>query len=147
MKIVVKENQRGFLFKHGVFVRMLEPGRHAVYSVLGHTVEKDQADGMVKLGELNPKLLMRNEDFAANVATIDVPDNHIVLHYVDGKFHKALTVGEYFFWAINQKHDFRLIDISKPEAENVPAEVFNSISILQRLYTQVDVSEGECALL
>ena len=41
MKFVIKENERGFLFQHGVLKRMLEPGRHTIYPSLGYTVEKD----------------------------------------------------------------------------------------------------------
>lgn len=145
MKIVIKENERGLLFKHGVFVRILEPGRHSVYPALGYTAEKDQTEGVVQAGKLNPKLLMRSEDFAAKVATIDVPDMHIALHYVDGKLREALTTGEYFYWAIYQKHTFRLLDISKPEVDDVPAETFQYIPM--KLYTRVEVFEGESTLL
>jgi len=145
MKFVIKENERGFLFQHGVLKRMLEPGRHTVYLALGYTVEKDQAEGVVQVGKLNPKLLMRDQDFASSVATIDVPDRHIALHYVDGKLREALTTSEYFFWQIVEKHTFRLLDISQPEVADVSAETFHYIPM--KLYTKVEVFEGECALL
>jgi len=145
MKLVIQENERGLLFQYGVMKRMLESGRHTIYPSLGQTVEKDRAEGVVQLGKLNPKLLMRDQDFAAGVATIDVPDGHIALHYVDGKIREALTTGEYFFWTIYQKHTFRLLNISQPEVEDVSAEIFGYIPA--KLYARVEVFEGECALL
>ena len=145
MKITVNENERGLLFKDGVFQRLLEPGRHRFYKQLGQRVEKARAEGAVKLDKLNPKLLMSHKGFADLVTVIDVPDSHIAIHSVDGKIQDTLAHGEYFYWNIHQTHTFRLIDISRPEVEDISAETFQHIPT--KLYAKAEVFEGECALL
>lgn len=145
MKIIINENERGFQFQNGVFQCMLGAGKHRFYPQIGQKIEKLRAEGAVKLDKLNPKLLMAHKDFAELVTAIDIPDSHIAIHFVNGKIQEALTTGEYFFWSIHQKHTFRLLDISKPEAEGVSAETFRYIPM--KLYIKVEVLEGECALL
>ena len=144
MKMIINENERGLLFQNGVFQRMLEPGKHRFFKA-SQQAGKVRAEGLVKLDKLNSKLLMQHEDFAALVTAIDVPDYHIAIHFVDGKISDTLTTGEHFYWNVCQKHDFRLIDISKPEVVDVSAETF--LHIPMKLYTKVEVFEGECGLL
>jgi len=101
--------------------------------------------GAVQDGMVDPKLLLRDEAFAASVTGIAVPDGQIAMHFVDGRLAGALASGEYYFWNIHEAHSFQLLDMSKPEATEVPAVYFLHIPL--KHYTKVEVSEGECALL
>ena len=44
MKIIVKENERGLLFKDGNFIRMLAPGRYRFFRS-GMRVDQQAIDG------------------------------------------------------------------------------------------------------
>lgn len=146
MKIIINENERGLLFKDGMYVQLLAPGKHNIWGISGKfTVQKVKAEGRVLLEELNPKLLLKDQAFADAVTSITVPDNHIAMHFVDGRLRGSLAVGEYFFWNVLESHTFELLDVSTPEVANIPKEYFLYIPIKQ--YTKVEVLQGECVLL
>lgn len=146
MKIIINENERGYLFKYGSFVKFLTPGKHSYLSTLGYTIEKVKLDGYVKLAGVNINVLMRDKAFAESISQIKVPDNAIALHYIDGRIINTLTSGDYAYWNVFEKHTFEIIDISKPEvSKDMKAYLFNYI--LASLYTKIQVSEGETALL
>jgi len=88
---------------------------------------------------------MHDKAFVDSIAKIEVPDNHIAIHFVDGRLAGSLTSGEYYFWNILENHTFKLVDTSRPEALDIPTEYFLHISAKQ--YTKLEVMQGECALL
>lgn len=145
MKMVVNENERGFLFENGRFKKFLQPGIHYVWGFLGQKAEKERAEGAVARDRIMLRLMMENEDFAASVISVSVPDGHIALHRTDGRIAGLLPAGEYYLWNIRQKHTFELLDISKPDTADIAPEIF--LHIPQHFYTRVEVAQGECALL
>jgi len=145
MKIIINENERGFLFQNGIYRHMLLPGKHSVHTILGQHVERAFTEGLVRLNTINPKLLMRDKVFAECVNCINVPDNYIAIHFIDGRISGTLTPGEYYYWNIHEKHTCELLDISKPEAAGIPVEYFPYVPA--RFYIKVEVEQGECALL
>lgn len=145
MKIIVNQNQRGLLFVNGVFQRVLEPGKHRVYPFLGQQVETVQVEGPVGLVQMNPKLLLPYQDFAELVTTVDVPDGQLALHFVDGKIQEALPAGAYIFWSVHQTHTFRLLDISRPQVEDVSPDLIRYVPL--KHYARMEILEGECGLL
>lgn len=145
MKIVVLQNECCLVYRQGLFLKALGPGLHRISIFLGDTYEKYIAYNSVKLKNLNPKLLMDNPDFSSMIASVDVPDDHIALHFVDGKIHETLTTGEYFYWNVLQNHTFQIFDMSKPETDGVDESMFLHIPI--KFYTKVIVQRGQCALV
>lgn len=144
MKMIIREFERGYLFQHGLFKRLLPPGQHRIFRIMGEEVQKVKAEGELK-DIPGLKLMMKKQDFADCVVSVDIPDNHIALHYVDGKIKDALATGEYFFWNISEKHTFQLIDISDPEMKHVSIDVLQHIGV--KHFCKIEVNEGECALL
>ncbi|MDR1664984.1 MAG: slipin family protein [Clostridiales bacterium] len=144
MKIIVKESERGFLFKNGKFQRMLEPGKYYVKSFLGETFFATPVDRAVKLKDIDINVLLRDENFAKSVTKAEVPDVHFALHFEDGRVIDALSAGTYFFWNIFHTHTFQIIDISKPRCE-LPRELMSVIPAA--FYHQFEVPEGETGLL
>ena len=145
MKTIIRENERGLLFQNGIYKRLLTPGTHRVHTILGQSIEVAKAEGRLYLKSISPKLLMRDTAFAESVAVVDVPDGQIALHFVDGRLADSLPPGEHYFWKAYETHTFRLIEVNRPEAADIPAEYFLHIPIRQ--YVKVEVFEGECALL
>ncbi|GAA0182707.1 slipin family protein [Clostridium sediminicola] len=146
MKIIINENERGYLFKNGGFVKFLTPGKHSYLAMLGYTIEKVSLDGYVDLAGVNINVLLRDKDFSDSIVQIKVPDNSIAIHFIDGRIISTLISGEYEFWNIFEKHTFEIIDVCEPEvSKNMKLYLFKYIS--PNLYTKIQVSEGETALL
>ena len=112
MKITIQEKERGFLFRNGCFIRMLEPGRHSILSFLGYSAEVVEVDDQPTTDERLIAIYGKDKNFLDSVTKADVPDNHIALHYVDGCYSGLLFKGTYAYWNIFRKHEFKIIDIS-----------------------------------
>lgn len=146
MKVVINQNERGFLFKNGIFKQLLEPGKHSIIKMGNNIkVHKTTAQGRVIIDGMTPKMIGDNKSFADCTASIAVPDNHIAMHFVDGRLFDSLEAGEYYYWSIFEVHSFELINISQPDAKNIPAEYFKYIPAKQ--YTKLEVMHGEIGLL
>lgn len=144
MKLIINENERGFLFKNGTFRRMLLPGKHQIYTLLGETYLKTSVFRMVGVKDVDINVLLRDKKFSDSVTKIEVPDLHVALHYEDARILEALKPGTYYFWNIFHKHTFELIDISQPAVE-LPKE--RMAAIPAGMYNSFVVSEGETGLL
>ncbi|MCL2053553.1 MAG: slipin family protein [Oscillospiraceae bacterium] len=146
MKIVIREWQRGYLIKNGKFIRLLEAGKHSYYPIFGESVEIVQANGPVARHGLDESILLRDPLFEKSTVKVTVPDNQIALRYVNGRITGALERGEYLFWDIFEKNTFKHFDITDPKSTDgvQPAEF---ICMHTGLYTKIEVSEGETALL
>jgi len=145
-KVTLTENERGFLYKHGVFVRVLGPGQHWVRTLLGETVVKVRADGELDLTELNLSALRRDPEFERQVVAVDVPDDHLAAHFIDGHIRGVLEPGIHAFWNILHKNTFEIIDITEPEAASKEPVLYMS-HVPRRYFQQADVSDGETGLV
>lgn len=144
MKVIVNENERGFLFKNGKFKKMLIPGKHSVSTVFGETYFKTAIYRIVNIKEVDMNVLLKDKNFADSVTKVEVPDLFLALHYEDGRMLDTLRPGTYYFWKVYHEHTFQLVDTSTP-AINLPREIMPMVS--GSLYTQIAVAEGETGLL
>ncbi|MDR2695359.1 MAG: slipin family protein [Deltaproteobacteria bacterium] len=143
---IITENERGFLYKDGVYQRMLAPGKHRLCPFFGESFVRINADGRLHFPEMNLPVLRKDAEFEKSVAIIEVPDDRLAAHFVDGRILDILKPGEYAFWNIYKKHTFELIDITDPEsAANLP--VMYMAHMPSNYYIKVDVHEGETGLL
>lgn len=144
MKIIINENERAFLFKNGIFQRMLLPGKHNVSAFWGESCFKITIGRMVTIKDVDINVLLKDKIFAESVTKIEVPDVHFALHYEDGRVIEALKSGTYYFWNVFHEHTFQIIDISQPRV-TLPKEILSTVPV--GLYSQIVVSEGETGLL
>lgn len=143
--IVINENQRGFLFINGTFDRMLQPGKHRFFRG-GCDVLVKQAAGRFFAGEYDIEVFAKDEGFSREVTRVEVADETLVLHYINGKFDECLTPGSYAFWAVFDRHEFR--EISTAEAEisaDVPRYVFEHLP--KSLFKKIQVAAYQKGLL
>ena len=146
MKVIINENERGYLFKNGIFVKFLTPGKYSYLSVFGSTVTKVKVEGLLDTTNVDLSVLMKDKNFAESVTCINVPDDKIALHYINERMVNVLPRGEFAFWSIYKKHSFEVIDISDPNvAANFDVKKFNYIP--SKFFTKITVNEGEKALL
>lgn len=136
-KIFVNENQRGLLFKNGRFVKLLGAGKYRLFG--GRTVELLSMELPLVSMTCSLDTLLANGEIAEQTTVVEVGDQQLALHFVDGKFHFPLTKGKYAFWSAQQKHTFQMVDISTPVvAPEVPAYIFSHLP--ESLFTKVKIA-------
>ena len=110
MKTIINENQRGLLFKNGKFTEYLKPGKHIRYGN-NLSVQPVHIDEEFKLQGYDLEVFMANKDLESEVVTVDVADETLALHFVNGKYTRALTSGKYAFFKIHDKHEFKVVTL------------------------------------
>lgn len=146
-KIIISENEKGLLFKNGKFVKLLDAGKYRLFG--DSVVERRPMDELY--GELLPsgcslETLLRNKEIARQTTVVDVGEQEIALHFVDGKFAQALKKGKYAFWSVERKHEFQIVSIANPEVgDSVPGYLMEQME--RCLYTKVTVASYQKARL
>ena len=137
-KTVINENQRGFLFKDGKYVKMLAPGKYRLSD--NKTIEICDTDKPISLDNCGVDVILNDPEAAACTSVLQVPDRRLALHFADGRFDGVFPSGKYVFWAQNAKHEYIIADISAPEvSEDIPKYIFSKIP--PEYYTKVEVYE------
>ncbi len=144
MKMIINENERGFLFKNGKFLRMIMPGKHNVFPFLGDSCIKTQIGSRVNVTNVEINVLLTDKNFSDSVTKIEVPDFQFAFHSEDGRIVEVLKSGTYYFWNVFHRHTFQFVDISEPQV-NLPKEMMAHVPI--GMYTRIEVPEGETGLL
>lgn len=143
-KIIINENQRGFLFKNGKYQKMLVPGKY--YTCAGKEIEVHSLDEPIVSDKCALDIIIKDKAVSACVSVIEVPDETLALHFINGKFDSVLCRGKYAFWSLIDSHEFKLVDISSPEVpDEVPEYIFSKIP--STYYTKIEVAEYEKARL
>ncbi len=144
MKTIITERQRGLKFKNGKLAGMLGPGK---YTTFGDTnIEVMQLEQPIDTYFCTLAVMLENKKLADAVTTVEVADNQLALHYVDGKFFGILKAGKYAFWKALGEHKFTFADISTPDVgEDIPRYIFSKIPAVY--YTKVEVAEYQKARL
>ena len=141
-KIIINENQKGFLFKNGRYIKMLDAGKYYLFG--GRDIEISSLDAPIKSARSSLEALLADKKVAANVAVVEVGDQELALHYVNGKLSSVLPHGKYAFWSVVDSHEFKIADISTPNVdESIPEYVFHKIP--QLWYVKVEVAEYQKA--
>lgn len=144
MKIIINENQKGFLFKNGKYVKMLNAGKYSTFG--GKEIEISELDRYVVSERCTLDTLLSDKEVADKVSVVEVGDEQLALHYVNGQFASVLRHGKHAFWAITDTHEYKIIDISTPEVdESVPEYIFSKIPTMY--YVKVEVAQYQKARL
>ncbi len=143
-KIIIHENQRGFLFHNGKYVKVLTPGRYFTFG--GREITVSDFDQPIVCFKCTLQTLLADQYVAAHTSCVEVGDRQLALHYVNGKFGSVLLSGKHAFWNFSDQHEFVMVDTSTPEVdESIPTYVFSKIP--QSLYTKIEVAEYQKARL
>lgn len=140
---IINQNQKGFLFKNGKYVKLLDAGK---YRLFGKDVEISDFEQPIFPRKCALETLLQDKNVANQVTVVEVADEQLALHYVNGNFSSALRQGKYAFWNVVDKHEFKIVDISDPTVdESVSPYVFTRIP--QIYYTKAEVAEYQKGLL
>lgn len=139
-KIIINDNQRGLLFKNGIFTKVLTAGKHYIWGdsrVELLALEKPLASAVAPL-----KTLLKNKTLAQEVTSVQVMDQQLALHFEDGNFVEVLPHGQYAFWKNNTNHTFQMVDISTPYIqEDIPTYILDRLG--QKYVVRFAVTEFE----
>lgn len=143
--IIVKNDQRGLLFKKGSYVKCLRPGTYRFAAWSGYSaILMELAEPFVVPGK-ELAFFLQDAELRSELAIVEVGDHEYALHYEDGRFARLLTPGQYAFWNVAKNHEFRRIDVRVPELTDAIER-----SILPRLagyYQMFEVASWETGLL
>ncbi len=141
-KVLIHENQRGLLFKNGKYIKLLSPGRYFTYG--GRKIEVLHINQAMTSEYCTVETLLQDPMIATSASVVEVGDQHLALHYINGQFDSVLPQGKHAFWSIQDRHEFKLVDISNPEvSEEIPEYIFTKVPKIY--YTQVEVLEYQKA--
>lgn len=143
MKITIQENQRGLLLKNGKLVKVLLPGRY-------RAGQRNRIEVLPLLEEIRCTALtfeqLRLHPALQEEVSVEVGDDQIALHFVDGRFSGCLREGVHLFWKAAGSHTFLVEDFSTPEvSDRVPPGVFDKLPSC--FFSRVEVPEGKRARL
>ena len=145
MKYIIKENQRGLLFKNGRFVEYLKPGKH-VYRGKNTYVLSMDVGAEFKVEDFDLEVFLQNKELAKDLVTVDVADETLVIHFANDRYKGTLTSGRYAFFNIYDKHEFQVVDMHEIEVkDDIPRYLF--IVIPQYLFTKIEVLDYQKARL
>ena len=143
-KIIINENQKGFLFCSGKYIKLLDAGKHYIFG--NREIEVADLKNPLKSAVCPLDTLIADKRTAELISVVEVRDEELALHYVNGKFENVLYPGKYAFWNITDKHEYKIIDISNPIVDDtVPEYVFSKIPSSQ--YIRIEVSQYQKARL
>jgi regulator of protease activity HflC (stomatin/prohibitin superfamily) len=145
MKLIINEIQRGFLFKNGVYKKVLMPGKHRIKAILGETYALSNVFAPVEVSAVDISVLLRDKTFRDSVSRVDVPDGYIAIHKEDGRIVGVLKAGTHCFWNCLREHTFDLITLSDVEITQYTPEELAAIPA--NYYKAVNIPAGETGLL
>lgn len=142
-KLVINENERALLFKHGKFLRVLEAGKHRIGFGTTAEVMRTEMPVQSKLSTLNR--LLESDDFKNRVTLYEIGDGELGLQYVNGRFASVLPRGSYAYFKSSDERKVDIIDIRTPYIEGVPEAVLAKMPT--STITKIEVSHFQKALL
>lgn len=94
--VYIRQHERGLLFKHGDFVRLLEPGRHRLWSWSARVEVLDTLKTRLEHPLLD--VLVRHPAVRAEVELVELTDTERAIVWKDGRAFAILGPGRHAFW-------------------------------------------------
>ncbi len=146
MKYQINQNQCGFLLKGGCFVKTLYCGTYHYMKAFGYEVVIEEMEGLVGFSGVPKEILLKDQELAAKVLEILVPEGHIGILKKNGAVQKVLTDTEYLYWNVWNRYEVELLDMRQPEmAAEVCKSYLSQIPI--KYYKKIEIQPGELGVL
>lgn len=127
MKVNIKNDERGLLFRDGNYIKCLKPGKHSLNPFIKYSAVVSDVNKAFDAAGKNINLFLGDQELSKELTVMDVQDNEIAIHFEDGKLVDVLKSGKYAFWNVLKKHDFIVVDIRNPEVKpDIDASIYNS---------------------
>ena len=146
MRIIIKDNQAGFVTRNGVFYKMLQAGKYHFSRALGYKVHIEEMSGELDFMELPYQILEKDSAFRSATVRYQIPDGFVGLIYVNDTLRAFAVRKEYVFWNVFDHYEIKMFSMEIPEIGKEVTRQMLSI-IPMKYYTTVCVGEGEEGLL
>lgn len=146
MKVIIKENEVGFVTKNGIFDRLITAGKYYFSKTFGYQVHIEEMLGELNFMDIPYQILEKNQIFKESTVRYEIPDGFLGLIYVNNTLRAFAIRKEYIFWNVFEKYEVKLISMEQPEiGKEVTKQMLTMIPT--KYYTTVLVGEGELGLL
>lgn len=127
MKVLVKNDERGLLFRDGNYVKCLISGKHSLSPFINYKVVISDVNKAFDTAGKNINIYLGDRELLKELDIIDVQDYEIAVHFEDGKLMDVLKSGKYAFWNVLKKHTFIVVDTREPEIKpDIDLSVYSS---------------------
>ncbi len=126
MKVAIKNDERGLLFRDGNYVKCLKPGKYSLNPFVRYTVAVEDVNKIFETVGKNLSIYLEDQELLKELLVVDVQDYELAIHFEDGKLTEVLKSGRYAFWNVLKKHEFLTIDVRNPEVRDIDASIYNS---------------------
>ncbi len=143
-KIIISENEKGLLFRNGKLVKLLHAGKYNIYG--NKEIEKFNISERIISKKVNTETLLANKEISDAVFSVEVGDEQLAFHFIDGRFTHSLEFGKHLFWKKAGKHECIFADISTPYvSEDFPVYLFSKTD--KKFYHRIDVPQSYKGLI
>lgn len=145
LRVQIKKDERGLLFKDGDYVKCLQPGKYLFNPFVNYHLIKADVNQPFDPEGKNINVYLQDEELQKELTIIDVQDYELAIRFEDGKLVDVLTAGKYAFWNVLKKHDFIVVDTRNPEIDpEIDAYVYNHPLLDQYVdhYHVMDYEQG-----
>ncbi len=147
MKYIIQTQECGYLFKNGILKDILFAGKHRIASWRGEELKVTRMLGKVDTKGLPVEALLAQPKFAARVVKVQIPDDCIGFHLVNGAYQQVIMEGEALYWNVFEQNEIRLVNVTGTEITEAQVPAMYRHLIPARLYRKLTVAEGETGLL
>lgn len=146
MRVIIRDNQAGFVMKDGIFVKMITAGRYHFSKALGYEVHIEEMEGEMNFMEVPYQILEKDKAFQASTVHMQIPDGMLGFIYIDGNLHTLASRREYVFWNVFTHYTWKLVSMEEVEiGADVTKQMLSIVPV--KYYKTVHVDEGELGLL
>lgn len=146
MKVIIKEQECGYLLKNGRFQKLLLAGKYTYFKEWGYEVITSAMVGPVKTAGIPIEVLMTCREFASRVVKAEIPDSSIALRFVNGAYREVLTAAETYFWNVFESNTFQIVDITNHNMEADLPRMYLDL-MPAKYYKKITIKDGEKGLL
>lgn len=125
MKYIVNTHEVGLLFENNSFIKSLPAKTYRTMPLTNRWILS-----VDMIGKFEPpyelSLFLKDKTLAGMLDIINLKDNEIALHYVDGNFCDILTYGSHAYFNTIKKHTFAVLDTNSPYLpDDIDLNMFN----------------------
>ncbi|MDR1794644.1 MAG: slipin family protein [Erysipelotrichaceae bacterium] len=145
MNMMIKENERGLLFENGIFREYMKPGKHFRFG-MKFELMKVSVNAEFKPEGYPLEVFLKNASLMAELEVVEVADQMLAIHFVDGNFVNVLMNGKHAFFKFAKNHTFLVVDQKNVEvSEDFPRYLFDRMP--RALFTRIEVASFQKGLL